>query len=40
VIGAQVGPRLAPRVPTRRLRQLFGLVLLYAAANMAWKALR
>lgn len=40
VIGAQFGPMIGDRIPRRRLRQLFGLVLLYAAANMVLKALR
>ncbi len=40
VIGAQIGPHLGDRVPTKRLRQLFGLVLLYAAVNMILKGLR
>lgn len=40
VIGAQFGPLLGDRIPRRRLRQLFGLVLLYAAANMVLKAVR
>jgi hypothetical protein len=39
VIGAQLGPFLGERIPRRRLRQLFGAVLLYAAVNMALKAL-
>ncbi len=40
VIGAQLGPFLGERIPRRRLRQLFGLLLLYAAVNMILKALR
>jgi uncharacterized membrane protein YfcA len=40
VLGAQVGPRVGTRVPKRRIRQLFGLVLLYAAVNMILKGLR
>lgn len=34
VIGAQIGPHISGRIPRRRLRQLFGLALLYAAVNM------
>jgi len=40
VIGAQIGPRIGARIPKRRLRQLFGVVLLYAAINMIIKGLR
>lgn len=40
VLGAQLGPLLGTRIPRRRLRQLFGIILLYAAANMALKAFR
>jgi len=40
VIGAQLGPFLGERIPRRRLRQLFGVLLLYAAANMVFKALQ
>ncbi len=40
VIGAQLGPHIGDRIPRARLRQLFGLLLLYAVANMVWKALR
>jgi hypothetical protein len=40
VIGAQLGPFLGERIPRRRLRQLFGVILFYAAVNMALKALR
>ena len=39
-IGAQLGPVLSSRIPKRRLRQLFGLVLLYAAVNVVLNALR
>ncbi len=38
-IGAQIGPRIGTRIPKRRLRQGFGVVLLYAAVNMFIKAL-
>jgi len=40
VIGAQLGPRFGRRIPRKRIRQLFGLVLLYAAINMILKGLR
>jgi uncharacterized membrane protein YfcA len=40
IIGAQIGPRVGAKVPKRRLRQLFGLVLVYAAVNMILKAVR
>lgn len=40
VIGAQIGPRVGTRIPKRRLRQLFGIILLYAAINMFLKGLR
>jgi hypothetical protein len=40
VIGAQIGPRVGARLPKKRLRQLFGVVLLYAAVNMVIKGLR
>ena len=40
IIGAQIGPRIGPHIPKRRLRQLFGAVLLYAAINMIIKGLR
>ncbi len=40
VVGAQFGPILGDRIPRRRLRQLFGVILLYAAVNMVLKALR
>ncbi|MGC9529321.1 MAG: sulfite exporter TauE/SafE family protein [Candidatus Bipolaricaulaceae bacterium] len=39
VAGAQLGPVLGARVPRRRLRQLFGLVLVYGAVNMVLKGL-
>ncbi|MBC7098162.1 sulfite exporter TauE/SafE family protein [Candidatus Bipolaricaulota bacterium] len=39
VIGAQLGPALGGRLPRERLRQLFALVLLYAAVNMVLKGL-
>ena len=38
IIGAQLGPRLGSRIPKRRLRQLFGIVLVYAVVNMILKA--
>jgi uncharacterized membrane protein YfcA len=34
VIGAQIGSRLAPRVPAVRLKQLFGLVLVFPLIRM------
>lgn len=37
VVGAQVGPGLAMRMPRKRLRQAFGVVLTYAGLNMIWK---
>lgn len=40
VIGAQIGPRLGGRLPKKRLRQLFGIALLYAAINMILKGVR
>jgi uncharacterized membrane protein YfcA len=39
IIGAQIGPRVGKRIPKKRLRQIFGLVLLYAAVNMIWKGI-
>jgi len=39
VVGAQLGPALGTRLPKKRLRQLFALVLLYAAVNMVLKGL-
>jgi len=39
LIGAQLGSWATTRVPQIRLRQLFGLVLLYSAVNMIWKGL-
>lgn len=38
IIGAQLGPRLGSRIPKKRLRQLFGIVLVYAIVNMILKA--
>jgi uncharacterized membrane protein YfcA len=40
VIGAQIGPRIGAKVPKKRLRQLFGLVLFYAAVNMILKGIQ
>jgi len=34
IIGAQIGPRISHRIPKRRLRQLFGVLLLYASIHM------
>ncbi|MFO8034222.1 MAG: sulfite exporter TauE/SafE family protein [Candidatus Bipolaricaulota bacterium] len=39
ILGAQIGSHLAPRVSQPFLRRLFGVVMLYAAGNMIWKAL-
>jgi uncharacterized membrane protein YfcA len=39
VIGAQIGPRVGTKIPKKRLRQLFGVVLVYAAVNMILKGL-
>jgi len=38
--GAQLGVFSSSHIPQQRVRQLFGLVLLYSAANMIWKGLR
>lgn len=40
VAGAGLGSHVATRVPQLLLRRLFGLVLLYAAANMIWNGLQ
>ncbi len=40
VIGAQIGPHIGTRIPKKRLRQLFGIVLLYAAINMIIRGVR
>lgn len=39
IIGAQIGPRVGKRIPKKRLRQIFGVVLLYAAINMIHKGI-
>jgi len=39
VIGAQIGPRIGSRIPKHRLRQLFGLLLVYSAVSMFLKAI-
>jgi uncharacterized membrane protein YfcA len=39
VIGAQIGPRVGKRISKKRLRQVFGVVLLYAAVNMIYKGI-
>ncbi len=39
IVGAQLGAWATSRVPQVRLRQLFGLVLLYSAAQMIWKGI-
>ena len=40
VIGAQVGPIVGSRIPKKRLRQAFSIVLLYAAVNMIIKGVQ
>ena len=37
IIGAQIGPRIGKHIPKKRIRQIFGVVLLYAAVNMIYK---
>jgi|Deesub1362A_J573_1020465.scaffolds.fasta_scaffold08912_4 hypothetical protein len=37
-IGAQVGARTAQKLPAIRLRQIFGILLLYASLRMIWSA--
>ena len=39
VIGAQIGPRVGKQMSKKRLRQIFGAVLLYAAVNMIIKGI-
>jgi len=39
IIGAQIGPRVGKRIPKKRIRQIFGVVLLYAAVNMIYKGI-
>jgi len=39
IIGAQAGPRVGKSISKKRLRQVFGIVLLYAAANMIYKGI-
>jgi uncharacterized membrane protein YfcA len=39
VIGAQIGPHVGARIPKKRLRQLFGAILVYAAVSMILKGL-
>ena len=39
IIGAQIGPRVSKRIPKKRLRQIFSVVLLYAAVNMIYKGI-
>lgn len=36
IIGAQIGPHVGGRISKKRLRQIFGVVLLYAAAHMIY----
>ena len=40
IVGAQIGPHVSAKVPKKRLRQLFGIVLVYAAVNMILKGIR
>ena len=40
IIGTQIGPRIGSKIPKKRLRQLFGIVLLYAAVNMIVRGFR
>lgn len=39
IIGAQIGPRVGKQISQKRIRQIFGVVLLYAAANMIYKGI-
>ena len=39
IIGAQIGPRVGKAISKKRLRQIFGVVLLYAAINMIIKGI-
>lgn len=39
-LGAQLGPLISTRMPKVRLRQLFGLVLLYSSVNMILSGLK
>ncbi len=39
IIGAQIGPRVGRRIPKKRIRQIFGIVLLYVAVNMIAKGI-
>jgi uncharacterized protein len=39
IIGAQIGPRVGKTISKKRLRQIFGIVLLYAAINMIIKGI-
>lgn len=39
-LGAQLGPLISVRMPKARLRQLFGLVLIYSSVNMILNGLR
>ncbi len=38
ILGAQIGSYVAPRISQLWLRRMFGIVMLYGAANMVWKA--
>jgi len=39
LLGGQIGPAVAVRLPQRTLRRLFSLVLFYSAANMIRRGL-
>jgi len=39
IIGAQIGPRVGQKISKKRIRQIFGIVLLYAAVNMIYKGI-
>lgn len=37
IVGAQIGTRLAMKIPRKQLRQAFGVVLAFSGLNMIWK---
>ncbi len=39
IFGAQIGTRLAMKIPRKRLRQAFGVVLAFSGLNMIWKGI-
>lgn len=39
IIGAQLGPMVTAKLPKKRVRQFFGIVVLYVALSMIWKGL-